>query len=115
VDGIKVFAKIQRVSATHYGLILQGIWDAQEVDGISGYFQRQLLQDKLSTSLSVNIQVSWVIMIPIKKIRQVHLDLLTGLYQISIDAQGQVLINRIYKGDVRFLIGLNYWLFKNFN
>jgi hypothetical protein len=35
--------------------------------------------------------------------------------RFSIDAQGQLMTNEIYKNDARFLIGFNYWLFSNFN
>ncbi|MCX6159667.1 MAG: hypothetical protein NTY74_16925 [Ignavibacteriae bacterium] len=35
--------------------------------------------------------------------------------RFSIDAQGQLMTNEIYKTDTRFLIGFNYWLFSNFN
>ena len=35
--------------------------------------------------------------------------------RFSIDAQGQLMTNEIYKTDTRFLVGFNYWLFSNFN
>lgn len=89
-----------------------------ESDGVSGYYQKQLMQDKLSTSLSVSY--SRYRLGDYDSDKENSLAGALGftyrpMPQISIDAQGQVLINRIYKGDVRFLIGLNYWLFKNFN
>jgi len=34
--------------------------------------------------------------------------------QFSIDIQGQINTNRIYKYDTRLLVGINYWLFKKF-
>lgn len=35
--------------------------------------------------------------------------------RFSIDAQGQLMTNEIYKTDARFLLGFNYWLFSKFN
>jgi len=32
--------------------------------------------------------------------------------QFTVDAEGQFMVNSIYKLDSRFLIGVNYWLFK---
>ncbi|HEY3251710.1 MAG TPA: hypothetical protein VGK25_11380 [Ignavibacteria bacterium] len=89
-----------------------------ESDGVFGYYQRQLMKDKLSTSLSLSYSRY--------KLGDYETDKVNSLAgalgftfrptpQFSIDAQGQMLVNRIYKTDVRFLVGFNYWLFKNFS
>jgi hypothetical protein len=90
---------------------------AGESDGVSGYYQRQLLEDKLSTSLSLSYSRYRLGDYETDKINSLAGALgftYRPMPQVSIDAQGQILVNRIYKGDVRFLIGFNYWLFKNF-
>ncbi len=89
-----------------------------ESDGVSGYYQRQLLQDKLSTSLSVSYSSYYLGDYETDKVNSLAGALgftFRPMPQISIDAQGQFLMNRIYKSDVRFLVGFNYWLFKNLN
>ena len=89
---------------------------AGESDGVSGYYQRQLVDDKLSTSLSVSYSRYRLGDYETDKVNSLAGALgftFRPMPQVSIDAQGQMLINRIYKTDVRVLVGLNYWLFKN--
>ena len=89
---------------------------AGESDGVSGYYQRQLMDDKLSTSLSVSYSRYRLGDYETDKVNSLAGALgftFRPMPQVSIDAQGQMLINRIYKTDVRVLVGLNYWLFKN--
>lgn len=101
-----------------YGLsFIRYMGYAGESDGVSGYYQRQLMEDKLSTSLSLSYS-----RYRLGELDQDKVNSLSGalgftfrpMPQLSIDAQGQMLINRIYKTDVRVLVGINYWLFKNF-
>jgi len=90
---------------------------AGESDGVSGYYQRQLMKDKLSTSLSLSYSRYRLGEIESDKVNSLAGALgftFRPMPQLSIDAQGQMLINRIYKTDVRVLLGINYWLFKNF-
>lgn len=91
---------------------------AGESDGISGYYQNQIYEDILSASASVSY--SRYRLGDIYETDKVNSfsGMLGVTYrpmpQLSVDAQGQLLINRIYESDMRFLIGLNYWLFKKF-
>jgi hypothetical protein len=90
---------------------------AGESDGVSGYYQRQLMEDKLSTSLSLSYSRYRLGELETDKVNSLAGSLgftYRPVPQFSIDAQGQMLINRIYKTDVRVLVGINYWLFKNF-
>lgn len=88
-----------------------------ESDGVYGYYQRQLMKEKLSASLSLSYSRYRLGEFETEKVNSLAGSLgftFRPMPQFSIDAQGQMLINRIYKTDVRVLFGLNYWLFKNF-
>jgi hypothetical protein len=95
-----------------------------ESDGASGYIYREIVKSILSASASLNFSryrleeyTSIADGTPIDRVNS--LSGMLGLTyrpmpQLSIDAQGQFIQNRIYKVDTRFLVGLTYWLFKNF-
>jgi len=101
-----------------YGLsFIRYMGYAGESDGVYGYYQRQLMKDKLSTSLSLSYSRYRLGEFETDKVNSLAGALgftFRPMPQLSIDAQGQMLINRIYKTDVRVLFGINYWLFKNF-
>jgi hypothetical protein len=88
-----------------------------ESDGINGYFQRELIKPVLSANIAVSFSRYYLGEFEYDKVNSFS-GLLGITYrpmpQLSIDAQGQFLFNRIYKSDSRFLIGINYWLFKKF-
>jgi len=79
-----------------------------ESNGLGGYYYR-----KLADILSMNRLGEYS-----TEKENVFSGLLGLTYrpntQLSFDAQGQFITNRIYKTDVRFLIGVNYWLFTKF-
>lgn len=88
-----------------------------ESDGLYGYFYNELLRSKLSANVGLGYSKYKIGDYATEKE-----DVLSGLLgftfrpspQFSIDIQGQVLTNEIYKYDTRILVGLNYWLFKKF-
>lgn len=87
-----------------------------ESDGVTGYFQRKLLKDELSASASVSY-ASYRIgdIYATDKVNSFSGQLgftYRPMPQFSVDLQGQLLINRIYKTDARILAGFSYWLFK---
>jgi hypothetical protein len=88
-----------------------------ESDGINGYFQRELIKPILSANVAVSFSRYYLGEFETDKVNSFS-GLLGFTYrplpQLSIDAQGQFMFNRIYKSDTRFLIGINYWLFKKF-
>ncbi len=92
---------------------------AGESDGVSGYYQNNFNSDLFSSSASMSYSRY--------KLGNIYegtdrVDSFSGMLgltyrpvpQFSVDAQGQILVNRIYKSDTRFLIGFNYWMFKKF-
>lgn len=91
---------------------------AGESDGVSGYYQRNFNDNLFSASASISYSryrlgnaydtdkinsLNWMLGLTYRPIPQ-----------ISIDAQEQVLINRIHEFDIRGLIGFSYWMFKKF-
>lgn len=88
-----------------------------ESDGINGYFQRELVKQVLSATAAVSFSRYYLGEFEYDKVNSFS-GLVGFTYrpmpQLSVDAQGQFLFNRIYKSDSRFLIGVNYWLFKKF-
>lgn len=90
---------------------------AGESDGVSGYFQRELIKPILTVTASAGYSSYYL-----GEFESDRVNTFNGLVgftyrptpQFSVDAQGQFMINRIYKLDSRFLIGINYWLFKKF-
>lgn len=103
---------------TNYGLsLVRYMGYTGESDGASGYYVREIIKDKISFTSSVSYSRYKLSTYATEKINS--LNCLLGFTlrpnpQFSIDAQGQFLINRIYKFDSRLLIGFNYWLFKKF-
>jgi len=87
-----------------------------ESNGLGGYYYRKLA-DILSMNLGLNYSNYRLGEYSTEK-ENVFSGLLGLTYrpntQLSFDAQGQFITNRIYKTDVRFLIGVNYWLFTKF-
>lgn len=88
-----------------------------ESDGLNGYFQRELVKQILSVTAALSYSRYYLGEYEYDKVNSFS-GLVGFTYrpmpQFSVDAQGQFLINRIYKLDSRFLIGINYWLFKKF-
>lgn len=90
---------------------------AGESDGFSGYAQKEILKSLLSGSASLSYSRYKLGDYDVDKVNSFSGALgvtYRPMPQISVDAQAQMIINRIYKTDTRFLIGFNYWLFKNF-
>jgi hypothetical protein len=90
---------------------------AGESDGAYGYYSRELVKSMLSGNISVNY--SRYNVGDYSTGRQDAFAGMLGLTyrpsnQVSIDAQGQIITNPIYKYDTRFLLGINYWLFSKF-
>jgi len=86
-------------------------------DGVYGYFNKNVVQDKLVLTSSLSYS-SYNIGDYNTEKSDVFSGVLGFTYRpinhISVDAQGQFLTNDIYKFDTRFLVGFNYWFFKNF-
>ena len=86
-----------------------------ESDGVNGYYQREIVKQMLSATAALSFSRYYLGEFETDKVNSFS-GLVGFTYrpspQISIDAQGQFLFNRIYKLDSRFLIGINYWLFK---
>jgi hypothetical protein len=86
-----------------------------ESDGVTGYGQREIIRGMLSASASLSYSRYMLGEYDADKVNSFS-GLLGLTYrpnpQFSVDAQGQFLINRIYKTDTRFLVGFTYWLFK---
>ena len=95
-----------------------------ESDGASGYVYHEIVKSMLSATLSLDYSryklEEYTTLGDGTSIDKVNsLSGMLGLtfrpvLQLSIDAQGQFIKNRIYNVDSRFLIGITYWLFKNF-
>jgi hypothetical protein len=88
-----------------------------ESDGLTGYFYRQILKDKLSGSVSISYSSYRLSEFSTDKVNSLA-GILGITYrpfpQLSVDAQGQFIKNPVYQYDTRFLVGINYWLFKKF-
>ncbi len=87
-------------------------------NGFSAYASYQFIEEILSGTATVNYSNYYLGSIEYEKSNA--LSATAGLtYRpsryVSIDAQGQLITNRQYSTDTRFLFGINYWLFKNFN
>jgi hypothetical protein len=103
-------------SHANYGLsFTRYMGYAGESDGASGYYQRKFYKDILSASASVSYSRYKIGDYDVDKVNSFSGSL--GITyrpepQFSVDVQGQLMINRIYKTDTRFLVGFSYWLFK---
>jgi hypothetical protein len=137
-NGINIYAKVSdviydkavnslennslkiNVGFTHpqYGLsFVRYMGYSGESDGFNGYYQREIVKGMLSANAAASFSRYYLGEYESDKVNS--FSGLVGLTyrpspQVSIDAQGQFLMNRIYKLDSRFLIGFNYWLFKKF-
>lgn len=88
-----------------------------EGESVSGYISRELIKSKFS--FNANVDLSWY---KLTRYAEEKISSKSGILgftyrphpRVSIDAQGQVLLNDVYKYDTRFLLGINYWLFTNF-
>ncbi len=86
-----------------------------ESDGVSAYFQKSVYKELVSASASVNYSNYKLGDYLVDKVNALSGQLgitYRPMPQLSIDIQGQYLINRIYKSDARCLVGFSYWLFK---
>jgi hypothetical protein len=106
------------VTQSNYGLsFIRYMGYSGESDGVSGYAQREIITGMLSGSASLSYSRYKLGDYEVDKVNSFS-GILGVTYrpvpQFSVDAQGQFLINRIYKTDSRFLIGFSYWLFKRF-
>ncbi|MBS1493210.1 MAG: hypothetical protein JST55_06855 [Bacteroidetes bacterium] len=91
---------------------------AGESDGATAYYQRSFQDNLFSTSASVSYsRYRLGNVYDTEKINSLS-GMLGFTYrptpQFSVDVQGQLLVNRIYSSDARFLVGASYWLFKKF-
>jgi hypothetical protein len=86
-----------------------------ESDGLTGYFSRELVKDKLSGSVSLSYSNYSLDEFSTDKVNSLS-GLISFTYrpvpQFSVDIEGQFIKNRIYKYDSRFLLGISYWMFK---
>ncbi len=90
---------------------------AGESDGVSAYGQKDVYKDKLSASTSVSYSRYKLGDYDVDKVNAFSGQLgitYRPLPYFSVDVQGQMLINRIYKSDARLLVGFSYWLFKKY-
>lgn len=106
------------VGSSAYGLsFVRYTGYAGASDGFNAYFAHELIKSKLI--LSSNFNYSRYRIGPYSTDK---LNAFAGLLgftwrpepRISVDAQGQLITNEIYKYDTRFLVGFNYWLFSKF-
>jgi len=90
---------------------------AGESDGAYGYYSRELLKSILSGNLSLNYSRYNIGDYSTEK-EKAFSGMLGFTYRpstyFSFDVQGQLISNRIYKYDTRFLVGVSYWLFKKY-
>ena len=106
-------------NSPNYGLSYIGYsGSAGNSNGFSAYGAYQLVEEILSGNASVNYSNYYLG--TFEKEKSNALSGTLGLTyrpnrQISIDAQGQILTNKDYSYDTRFLLGINYWLFSNLN
>lgn len=101
-------------SSPSYGIsIVKYTGYTGEAEGITGYFYREMIKSKLS--LSANLNYSRYQLSKYGEKTDAFGGSLGFTYRpdphFSIDAQGQMLINDIYKFDTRFMIGFSYWRF----
>lgn len=85
-----------------------------ESEGAYGYVNYELMKSKLSLTSGLSYSNY-----KIKNYSDEKENSLSGMLgftyrpvnRITIDVQGQLISNRIYKTDTRLLLGINYWLF----
>lgn len=102
-------------SHPNFGLsIIKYTGYAGESEGAYGYFNYELLKSKLALTSGLSYSNY-----KIKNYSDEKENSLSGMLgftyrpanRITIDVQGQLISNRIYKTDTRLLVGINYWLF----
>lgn len=90
---------------------------AGESDGAYGYLYRELVRSKLSANLGISYS-SYNIGDYSSEKENAFSGTLGFTFRpaprFSVDLQGQFITNKIYKYDTRFLLGLNFWLFKKY-
>ena len=89
-----------------------------ESNGAVGYFYQQLVPDKLSGNVTLNYS-NYNLGDYSSSPNENQFSAMLGLAyrpnrQFTIDAQGQLMTNRIYSVDTRFLLGVTYRLFTKF-
>jgi hypothetical protein len=88
-----------------------------ESNGFNGYFNTELVKSKLSCNVGLNYS-NYKLGEYAPDNQNAFSGLLGLTYRpsphFSIDMQGQLLTNEIYKSDTRLLLGFNYWLFNKF-
>ena len=107
------------LSSSAYGLgITKYTGYSGESEGAFAYFNHELVKSLLTLTSSLNYSRYNLGNANADKVN-VFGGTLGFTYRpvsrFSIDAQGQLMTNEIYKTDTRFLVGFNYWLFSNFN
>ena len=102
-------------SHPNFGLsIIKYTGYAGESEGAYGYFNYELMKSKLSLTSGLSYSNY-----KIKNYSDEKENSFSGMLgftyrpvnRITIDVQGQLISNRIYKTDTRLLVGINYWLF----
>ncbi len=90
---------------------------AGESDGAYGYLYRELVRSKLSANLGISYSSYNIGDYSSEKENAFSGSLgftFRPAPRFSVDLQGQFITNKIYKYDTRFLLGLNFWLFKKY-
>jgi hypothetical protein len=107
------------VSSSSYGVgITKYTGYSGESEGVFAYYNKDIVKSMLALTSSINYSRYNLGNYNNDKVDVFGATLgLTyrPVSRFSIDAQGQLMSNEIYKTDTRFLIGFNYWLFSNFN
>jgi hypothetical protein len=105
-------------SHANYGLsFVKYTGYAGESDGAFGYFNYELLKSKFAVTTGLNYSNY-----SIKNYSEDKVSAFSGILGLvyrpvnhfTVDLQGQIITNKIYKTDTRILLGFNYWLFKKF-
>ncbi|MBV6478843.1 MAG: hypothetical protein HGGPFJEG_01600 [Ignavibacteria bacterium] len=86
-------------------------------NGINAYYYKEIIRTLLSGNVSVNYYNYGM-----GKYYKERFDAFSGMLgvtlrpfpNLSFDAQGQIVTNKISKYDMRMLFGINYWLFEKF-
>lgn len=103
------------ISHPNFGLsLIKYTGYSGESDGIYAYFNHELLKSELALTSGLNYSKY-----RIKNYSDEKENTFGGMLgltyrpfnRITIDIQGQLISNRIYKTDTRLLLGINYWLF----
>jgi hypothetical protein len=106
------------VSSPWYGIgITKYTGYAGESEGAFAYFNKEMIKSLLTLTSSLNYSRYNLGNENVNK-TDVFGGMLGLTYRPSsrftVDAQGQMMTNEIYKFDTRFMVGFNYWLFTKF-